>query len=143
MKKRDEIFKWQGFANGFGKWESKCRLRLYEHEGLDVVVATEIPENEGTSITNCAENLMGLVSAEFDMDMQKMVWIEHYPAKFKVSPDGRSEFEEREETYDLTLVDLLIKQHPMNPKLSLAYAKSPRWKRIAKAHAESLCGEEL
>jgi hypothetical protein len=57
----DPLFRWRGFGDGFGTWESKCRLRIYEAPARAVVIATELPENTGTSITNAAEHLATLV----------------------------------------------------------------------------------
>jgi hypothetical protein len=73
---------------GYFGCESQCRLRIYATHSLAplVFVATEMPDNPGTSITNAVERLIpsarnlvrqrgapSLASAPFS-------WIEHYPA---------------------------------------------------------------
>ena len=66
-----------------------CRVRIYERPGAaPVIVATELPENQNTSITNMAEYLAAEVSARYlpgvlDSDqIRPFIWIEHY------SPSG-------------------------------------------------------
>ena len=42
----------------------RCRIRIYEEAGeLPVVLCTELPDNEGTSITNAAEQIAAEVLA--------------------------------------------------------------------------------
>lgn len=57
----DEIFEWTGGVNGWGKFLSKCRIRIIETPFRVVVVATELPDNGGASITNAVEHLALLV----------------------------------------------------------------------------------
>ena len=76
----DTLFRWRGFGNGFGAWESLCRLRIYETPEQAVVIATELPENTGTSITNAAEYLATMVVEQYELRPHTLVWIEHYPA---------------------------------------------------------------
>jgi hypothetical protein len=49
-------------------------------DGRTVVIATERPDNPGTSVTNAAEELASQVCQRFDIDPDKLVWIESYPA---------------------------------------------------------------
>jgi hypothetical protein len=76
----DTRFRWRGFGNGFGTWESLCRLRIYETPEQAVVIATELPENTGTSITNAVESLAMMVVEQYELRPHTLVWIEHYPA---------------------------------------------------------------
>jgi hypothetical protein len=63
-----------------------CRIRIYAPAGKPpVILCTELPENHGTSITNCAEHLAAEVirqyfTQRFD-DPDGEVWIEHYPGE--------------------------------------------------------------
>ncbi len=75
----DTAFSWKGFGNGFGAWESKCRLRIYDTATETVVIATELPDNTGTSITNAAQYIATLVVMHYGLDPHSLVWIEHYP----------------------------------------------------------------
>jgi hypothetical protein len=67
---------------GYHGRPAECRLRIFR-PGPDrpvVVVASEVPDNPGTSITNRVEVLAGLVAREFGIDPAGMLWVEHYPA---------------------------------------------------------------
>ncbi len=55
-----------------------------------IVVITELPENRGMSVTNCCEFLAAYVANSFNVDPNKVVWVEHYPER-----DGL------DETFDL------------------------------------------
>jgi hypothetical protein len=68
-----------------GPWApgAVCRIRVYRPAGFPpVVVATELPENENTCITNAAEELAADVLASYLPDRagddRPFVWIEHY-----------------------------------------------------------------
>lgn len=76
---------------GFHNCESKCQLDFYAGPlGEVVVVATELPDNEGTSITNMAERLAGLVCEEWGINVERLLWIEHYPEGKSDSLDDAS-----------------------------------------------------
>jgi hypothetical protein len=67
---------------GYFGCESYCRLRLFRGASkLVVAVATELESNEGTSVTNVAEQLAMFVCDEFQIARSRLVWIEHYPAQ--------------------------------------------------------------
>jgi hypothetical protein len=80
---------WEGFGERSPnfKWESVCRIRIYEDGEQAVVVATDIddpqtyPSGTGTSITNCAENLARIVCETFGLNPERMTWLENYPRK--------------------------------------------------------------
>ena len=64
-----------------GYWGCKacCGLRFYTAPtGETVVVAIELSHNEGTSITNMAEQLATQVCRDFSLDPQRLLWIENY-----------------------------------------------------------------
>ena len=73
----DTIYHYRGL-HGFRAW---CRLRIYRTTEKDIVVATEMPDNPGTSITNFVEQLAGMVCADFLIEPNRLVWVEHYPAR--------------------------------------------------------------
>ena len=54
--------------------KSRCQLEINGH----VVVATEIAENPGMSITNSIGELAASVCRDFDIPPEKLVLIEHY-----------------------------------------------------------------
>ena len=84
----DTIFHYKGFGN----CDSQCRIRIYESSEKTVVIATELDENEGTSITNVCERLIKEVCEYYELPFQKTIWIEHYP------PDGCLD---REDSYSV------------------------------------------
>lgn len=70
-----EKFKYRGF-NGR---TARCRLELIPlSDDRTVVIATEVIDNAGTSVTNVAEYLASFVCDQFDIDPNKLVWLEHY-----------------------------------------------------------------
>ena len=77
LKVYDGPFDYHGLSN----IPSRCHLRIYGHPDQPVlVVATEFPDNPGTSITNSLPGLMDDVCAAFDIDPDMLLWVEHYPA---------------------------------------------------------------
>jgi len=65
----------------------RCRLQIYG----SLVIATELPDNPGMSITNAAEEIATQVCETYEIYPQFLTWIEHY-----LHEDSRLE-----ETYDL------------------------------------------
>lgn len=55
---RSEVYRFKGLHG----CESKCGLQIYGEEGKPyVIIATELPDNEGTSVTNYVEGLAAQV----------------------------------------------------------------------------------
>lgn len=143
MKKIDDIFTWIGWGNGFGKWDSKCRVRVYEHDERVVCLATELEDNTGTSITNCAEFLCVLVINKYELDMKKVTWIEHYPKRDDVKA-GFGKKPTIEESF--SIVGFNVAPGPPNlltPKARTVMLVDPVWKAMKKNHIESLIGEPV
>ena len=68
-----------GFA-GLHDFPSRCRLRIYEEEGKSLVaIATELPDNPGTSVTNAASIIAAQVWQMMGRPPADMTFIEHYP----------------------------------------------------------------
>jgi len=64
-----------------GCWSDggKCRIRIYQEEGrTPVVICSQLPGNENTSVTNMAEYLAAEVMEEHKLPTP-LVWVEHYP----------------------------------------------------------------
>jgi hypothetical protein len=64
-----------------GYWSDggKCRIRIYREEGLaPVVICSQLPDNDNTSVTNIAEHLAAEVIEKQDLPTP-LVWVEHYP----------------------------------------------------------------
>ena len=60
-------------------WDSKCGLEVLNQQGFTLVIATELDDNPGVSVTNFAEHLATRVCRDFKIDPMKLVWVEHYP----------------------------------------------------------------
>jgi hypothetical protein len=60
---------------------ARCGLEIHPlDDGRTAVIATELSDNPGVSVTNFAEELAMLVCKGWRIDPAKLVWIEHYPA---------------------------------------------------------------
>src|SRR6266568_1692317 len=64
-----------------GSHDCRChgRLRIFTAPGRAVVIATEMDDNPGTSVTSMAGPLATQVSQAFGLPLETLVWIEHYP----------------------------------------------------------------
>ncbi len=75
MKTHDYIHHYRGYWSEGGK----CRIRVYQEDGHDpVVICSQLPDNDNTSITNMAEYLVAEVIEEHGL-ATPLLWIEHYP----------------------------------------------------------------
>jgi len=76
---------------GLGLYKSRCGLKIVRENDRVTVILTELPDNPGTSVTNCVEEIATQVYHRFlkGTPIDKIRWIEHYP------PRG-----EWEETFD-------------------------------------------
>ncbi len=75
MKTHDYIYRYRGYWSDGGK----CRIRIYREEGQDpVVICSQLPDNDNTSVTNMAEYLAAEVIEEHGLATY-LTWIEHYP----------------------------------------------------------------
>ncbi|BAZ18835.1 hypothetical protein NIES4071_107200 (plasmid) [Calothrix sp. NIES-4071] len=93
------IYNWKGFGDGFGKWDSKCQLSIYDTKNNTIVVVSDLGYGSGTSITNCAAQLCTLVVKDYNLNPEKLIWIEHYP---------KSSSRSFPESYDLVNFDVSI-----------------------------------
>ena len=64
---------------GLHSCESRCGLTIHRRsDGLVVVVARELEDNPGTSVTNAAEVIATQVCRENAISPHRLVWVEHY-----------------------------------------------------------------
>lgn len=92
--------------------KAKCRMRYYRHQGADVLIATELDDNPGMSITNAAEDVYRTAATMFGVNLDKAVCIEHYAKPI--------------DTFDLVLLDA---------------ESPPRWRRITVEEVERITGD--
>lgn len=96
---------------------ARCRVRI----SGNTVIATELPDNPGMSITNAAASVAMQVCQYYEIPLARLIWIEHYPGE----PD-------HEETFDLVHFDF-----------SDGLLSVERWQRLSINEAEQLFGERL
>jgi len=83
---------------GFWKCKAHCDIESCTRpDGKRVFIATELPCNPGTSITNMAEELATAVRKMHGIFTDQFIWIEHYPAH----QDPSQPHLVHAETYDL------------------------------------------
>ncbi len=76
----DQTYVWRGCGDRFGEWEFCCRLRIFDvHPELLIVIVSNLRCDNGTTITNCAEQLATNVVKDFNLDPRSLTWIEHLP----------------------------------------------------------------
>ena len=66
---------------------TSCRVELWGHPEQALVIATEIPENTGKSITSAVAELATEVVRAFRLDWLGLTWISHYPTRSVVHPE--------------------------------------------------------
>src|SRR6516162_6956535 len=65
---------------GFWGCDSCCDIEVHQRsDGKHVFIATEVPANRGTSITNYAEHLATAMRRQHGLKPEDVIWIEHYP----------------------------------------------------------------
>jgi len=72
------LFSWQGFGDGFGQWQSRCRLCVVPLERRWIVILDDTG-NRGTSITNCIEHIAPLIAGQFGFAVEDADWFEFVP----------------------------------------------------------------
>jgi len=120
----------------FKKKSAACHLSVYDGSDLRVLVATEIPENEGLSITNgieyvavAAEELLKLSHVFGKRGADKpSVLIEHYTPE---SYEGRGRGE------DFSVIGFGAE------KCRMRYYGEPEWTPIGRSEVERLIGRGL
>jgi len=65
---------------GFWNCDSRCDIEAHRRSDCKYVfVATELPDNPGTSVTNFAEHLATAMRSQYGLKHEEVIWIEHYP----------------------------------------------------------------
>lgn len=95
--------------------QAKCRVRVNH----TTVIATEIRDNPGMSITNVVQEVAVQVSAYYEIPLSELVWIEHYPEE----PSHEESFDRVQFSFE-------------RGRLT-----NPQWRRITREEAMSLLGD--
>ena len=115
----------------------RCRVRVYLSEDkrdAPVVICSELPNNDGSSITYSAHQIAAEVIS-YNEFLLPPVWIEHYP---KEATDGHSE------TFELVVFSSYeIKEWaPYLGETRLTIGE-PTWKTLDREIVEILVGQEV
>ncbi len=117
-----------------------CHLRIYQAPGrTPVIVATELPENPNTSITNTAEHLYPDIVAKhfsdrFDYD-EVAVFVEHYPPMQGKYGRGRTE------DFDQVLFERKVPQPQSVGGTWRRTLGEPEWQPLGRQRLEQLIGQ--
>ncbi len=129
----------------------RARVRIYEDAGeLPVVVCTEMPDNEGMSITNAAEQIAAEVlynhpdvfdpfslgnipGIEYD---KPFVWIEHYLDGARGTPSDPA-------TFDLVEVSNYEPRDVLRAGEWRKEVREPSWKALDRESVEALVGARV
>ena len=115
----------------------RCRIRLYlsdDERDAPVVICSELPNNEGSSVTYSANQVAAEVIRYHELSSAP-VWIEHYP---KEATDGASE------TFELVVFSSYeVKERAPNLGERRLSIGEPVWKRLDRESVEALVGEEV
>ena len=85
----EQEFKWY---SEIGKRDCECRLRIYKITfDKAVVIASELKDNSGCSITDEAITLINLVCYKFGLSPSKTMWVEHKSEGYLKSEDSYDE----------------------------------------------------
>ena len=114
----------------------RCRVRVYlpeDEQDAPVVICSELPTNEGASVTNIAEQLAAEV-IRYHRLHAPVVWIEHHPPE---TTDGDTE------TFDLVAFSSyeVRERGPYLGETRLTVGEAT-WKRITRGMVEVLVGGE-
>ncbi len=114
-----------------------CRIRIYlPEDGRDaaVVICSELPYNEGSSVTYSAHQIAAEVIRYHKLGVPP-VWIEHYP---KEATDGHSE------TFELVVFSSYeVKERaPYLGETRLTIGE-PVWKTLDREAVEALVGQAV
>jgi hypothetical protein len=118
--------------------DGRCRVRLYlseDERDAPVVICSELPINEGSSVTYSAHQIAAEVIRYHKLALAP-VWIEHYP---KEATDGHSE------TFELVVFSSYeVKERAPyllgEARLTIG---EPVWKPLDREGVEALVGQEV
>jgi len=115
----------------------KCRVRVYlpEDKGdAPVVICSELPNNDGSSITYYAHQIAAEVIS-YNEFLLPPIWIEHYPPE---TTDGSSE------TFEMVVFSSyeVIEKARYLRETSLTIGE-PTWKALDRETVEVLVGQEV
>jgi hypothetical protein len=146
-KTHDYIHHYRGYWSDGGR----CRIRIYHEDGrVPVVICSQLPDNDNTSVTNMAEYLAAEVMEShpdiFDpfglgnipgISYDKpFVWIEHYQTGARGSRSDPA-------TFDLTTFEHYEPKDVRSGGVWRNVIGEPSWKALGRATVEVLVGGKV
>ncbi|WP_373497855.1 hypothetical protein [Desulfococcus sp.] len=95
----DDTYSWEGWGGKLKLGSGQCRMKIFDldkgkRQGLAhlkpiIVVVSDLPRElswtpNQMTVKSCASHIATHVVREFNIDPERMVWVEHYPA----TPEG-------------------------------------------------------
>ncbi len=115
----------------------RCRVRVYlpeDERDAPVVICSELPNNEGSSVTYSANQIAAEVIRYHRLALAP-VWIEHYP---KEATDRHSE------TFELVVFSSYeVKERAPYLGETRLTVGEPTWKRLDRESVEALVGQDV
>ena len=89
MKIHDDLFTWDGWGGKMRLASGRCHLKIFDLKKARtpvltvlrpiIVIVYDIPD-QALSVRSCAGHIATVVTRQFNIDPQRMLWVEHYPA---------------------------------------------------------------
>ena len=116
----DDIFSWEGFGGKLRLGSGKCRLRIFDlgkdgkkklaHLKPIIVVVSDILESK-MSVKSCASHIATTLTQKYNIDPQRMLFLEYYP-RVTYGEKNEREIPERYDAVDFIWHD----EKAMHPK---------------------------
>ena len=130
----DELFTYAGYWSQDGI----CRIRIFTApDQVPVVLATELDDNRGTSVTNAAEYIAAEIIArhfpeQFEAE-EHLIWLEEYPRTPEQRSRGMPAFSQAEFSSFTPRVEYL-------GTIQRIRIGQPTWRHLEEAEVEALIG---
>jgi len=107
------LYHWKGWGGKLQLASGKCRMRVYDlskdkPDGIVIlkpviVVLTDVPREKTNDMTikSCASHIATLVTRQFSIEPERMLWVEHYP-QVTYGKDNGKVIAERYEAVEFT-----------------------------------------
>lgn len=113
---------------GYRGQTSRCDIQIKKKGGVFIVVlATELADNPGTSITIMVEDLAREICVKNSIPFNRLVWIEHYPEMHSPLTGLVSEATYCRVTFESDRD---------------TYLKNPTWTQIPRENVDALMGQD-
>lgn len=128
---------------GYSGCQSECQIEILRRDGQPpIVIATELPDNQGTSITNMAEQLAAEINVRYlggrvGEPAAPMVWIEHYLCRCPYAKRGLHELFTCESYSVVTFGSSVINEVWQHGRMSVTLG-TPNWQHLEREAADAM-----